>query len=232
MIKENEYPHENFKKDKGREVILFLTVAIIALAFPTAFLCSEFCSFSTVALITILRNLGLSILVFWLLKAGKEPFSRIGWTSDNLKKQILWGIILFPLFYFSVGLVLDLFTQIGFSHIEEVPPSLMPQSMQQIFLGALMVLTVAVAEEVIFRGYLLTRIIEITESDAAGVFLSTLLFAFGHGYEGVAGMVTVGYIGLVFSMLTLWQKSLSMVIVLHFFTDFIPIVVVPIMGKL
>ena len=232
MINEDEYPHENFKKGKRREVILFLTVAIISLAFPTAFLCSESCSFSIVALVTILRNLGLSTLVFWLLEARKEPFSRIGWTSENLKKQILWGIILFPLFYFSVGLVLNFFTRIGFSHIEEVPPSLMPQSMQQIFLGVLMVLTVAFSEEIIFRGYLLTRIREITESDAAGIFLSTLLFAFGHGYEGVAGMVTVGYIGLVFSILILWQKSLAIVIVLHFFTDFIPIVVVPIMERL
>jgi membrane protease YdiL (CAAX protease family) len=115
----------------------------------------------------------------------------------------------------------------GLSHMEDVPASLVPAGIGEILLGGVMVLIVALAEEIIFRGYLLTRLKEITENTWLSVFLSTLLFTLGHVYEGTAGMMAVGYIGLVFSLLFLWKKSLAIVIVLHFLTNFIPIVIAP-----
>ena len=219
----------NSKKSKLREVIFFLVITFISLVFPALFYSLESSSFIILALTTILRNLGLSFLVFWFLKVRGEPFSKIGWTKYNLKKYFILGVALFPLFYFSVGVVLKGFTRLGLSHLEEVPTSLMPHGAWQIFWGGLLVLVVAFAEEIIFRGYLLVRIEEITESTSMGVLLSTVLFSLGHVYEGSAGMVTVAYIGLIFCRLFLWQKSLTTVIVLHFFTNFVPVVVTPIL---
>ncbi|MEW6381746.1 MAG: CPBP family intramembrane glutamic endopeptidase [bacterium] len=223
--------HKDSKRSKLRELMLFLAISTASLAFPAGLFCpEETCPFFITALVTILRNVGLSALVFGLLRLRKEPFCRIGWTRQDMRKHILWGVAIFPLFYFTVGVILDFFTWLGLSHIEEVPVSLSPTGIWEIILGGILVLVVAFAEEIIFRGYLLSRIKEITDDTWISVLLSVFLFALGHAYEGAAGMLTVGYIGLVFSLLFLWKKSLTMVIVLHFLTNFIPLVVAPILG--
>ena len=139
---------ENSKKSKLQEVIFFLLIAFASLLYPALFYDPESISFIIMALTTIFRNLGLTLLVFWFLKVRGEPFSSIGWTKYNLKKYFLWGIALFPLFYFSVGAVLHGLTRLGLSHLEEVPVSLMPHGAWQIFWGVLLVLVVAVAEEI------------------------------------------------------------------------------------
>ncbi|MEW5801848.1 MAG: type II CAAX endopeptidase family protein [bacterium] len=226
--------HEEFQNDprrsKLRELMFFLSITFASLLFPAVFFCPDSCPFSITALITIFRNLGLTALIFFILTLRGEQPSLIGWTRKDLKKHVFWGIVTFPLFYFSVGEILDFFTHAGLSHIEEVPLSLMPTGIWEIVLGGVLVLVVAFAEEIIFRGYLITRLEEITENPLISVLLSTLLFTIGHAYEGAAGMMAVGYIGLVFSLLFLWKKSLAMVIVLHFLTNFIPIVIAPILG--
>jgi Type II CAAX prenyl endopeptidase Rce1-like len=38
--------------------------------------------------------------------------------------------------------------------------------------------------------------------------LSSFIFSLGHGYEGAAGMATVGVLGLVFAMVFLWRGNL------------------------
>jgi membrane protease YdiL (CAAX protease family) len=150
-------------------------------------------------------------------------------TQNNLKKDIYQGIILFPPFYLSVILLLHLLTREGFSHMGRIPSPLIPRNALEIVEGLLMVMVVAMTEEIIFRGYLLTRLIEITGNSTAGILISSLLFALGHVYEGTAGVATIFYIGVIFSLLFLKKKNLTVNIVLHFLIDFIPIVLRPIL---
>ncbi len=85
-------------------------------------------------------------------------------------------------------------------------------------------------EETIFRGYLILRFREVTSNTAAAVLLSAVLFSLGHGYEGSAGVVTVGVMGLVFALVYLRRRSLVAPMVMHFLQDFIGIVLVPLLG--
>ena len=62
----------NSKKSKLREVVFFLVITFISLVFPGLFYSLESSSFTVLALTTILRNLGLSFLVFWFLKGRVE----------------------------------------------------------------------------------------------------------------------------------------------------------------
>ena len=93
-----------------------------------------------------------------------------------------------------------------------------------------LVVIVAVAEETIFRGYLMLRLQAITASPAAAVVLSAVIFSLGHGYEGSAGVVTVGVMGAVFALVYLWRQSLVAPMVMHFLQDFIGIVMLPLLG--
>lgn len=63
------------------------------------------------------------------------------------------------------------------------------------------------------------------------MILSSIIFSLGHGYEGTAGVVTVGFMGLFFALVYLSRKSLVAPIVLHFLQDFTGIVLIPLLIK-
>jgi membrane protease YdiL (CAAX protease family) len=89
---------------------------------------------------------------------------------------------------------------------------------------------VAIAEETIFRGYLLLRFRAINLSLPWAAVLSAVIFSLGHGYEGTSGVVTVGAMGLTFAVIYLWRQSLVAPMVMHFLQDFIGIVLAPLLG--
>jgi membrane protease YdiL (CAAX protease family) len=101
--------------------------------------------------------------------------------------------------------------------------------MAEFLLAFVLVVIVALAEETIFRGYLILCLKAVTPSPAVAVFLSGAVFSLGHGYERSAGVVTVGVMGLVFAFVYMWRQSLVAPIVMHFLKDFIGIVLLPLL---
>lgn len=87
------------------------------------------------------------------------------------------------------------------------------------------------AEETIFRGYLILRFQALTISPTAAVLLSAFIFSLGHGYEGWAGVMIVGIMGVVLALVYLWRQSLIAPIVMHFLQDFLGIVFLSLLRK-
>jgi membrane protease YdiL (CAAX protease family) len=92
------------------------------------------------------------------------------------------------------------------------------------------VTVVAVAEETIFRGYLILRFKAVTGRTGAAALLSSIVFSLGHGYEGMAGVISGFSIGVVLALVYLWRKSLVAPIVIHFLTDFATIILPTLLG--
>ena len=84
-------------------------------------------------------------------------------------------------------------------------------------------------EETIFRGYLLLRFTPMLDSTPLAVVWTAAVFAIGHGYERTTGLLTVGVMGIVLALVYLWRRSLVAPVVMHFFQDFLILVVVPLM---
>ena len=59
------------------------------------------------------------------------------------------------------------------------------------------------------------------------MILTAVVFSLGHGYEGTAGVITVGAMGLAFCLVYLWRKSLVAPVTMHFLQDLVAIVIVP-----
>jgi membrane protease YdiL (CAAX protease family) len=86
-------------------------------------------------------------------------------------------------------------------------------------LWLLLCLTVGFCEEIVYRGYCLTRLIAATRSPTAawliqGALYGSLHFAFGPVWMGF----TVG-VGLFLGWLVLWRKSLWPAIIVHVLAD-------------
>jgi membrane protease YdiL (CAAX protease family) len=210
-------------------VFLFLIVPSMALSFFA--IKQGSLGFVLVAFSAMLRDLALVSLILFFIWRNHEPVAWIGWTLKKGWKEIGVGIGLFIPFAFATGLLDKALQEIGFSVPSTPLPSfLAARSAAEFLLAFLLVAIVALAEETIFRGYLILRLKGVTASPTAAVLLSAGIFSLGHGYEGSAGVVTVGVMGAVFALVYLWRRSLVAPMVMHFLQDFIGIVLVPLLG--
>lgn len=218
-------------KQQRIEVAVFLLLVVPSMVLSFFVVRQGGMSFVLTAYSVILRDVGLVALVLFFLWRNGEPLTRIGWRSDGWARELILGALLFVPFFFLANQLEATLLSSGL-HAPAAPlPFLEAEGgLAQSALGLLLVLVVAVAEETIFRGYLILRFRSIAASPAFGIAMSTLVFALGHGYEGSAGLVTVGFMGLVFAAMYLWRGSLIAPMAMHFLQDFIGVVVVPLLN--
>jgi membrane protease YdiL (CAAX protease family) len=182
-------------------------------------------TFVLAALSTIFRDLALVSLVAFFLWRNGEPRQRIGWNFHNKWSDAALGAALFVPVASAISLLDKLLRRMGLSNpATPLPKFLSAKGSAEVVLAALLVVVVAISEEVIFRGYLILRLSTITRSTATAVLLSSVIFSLGHGYEGAAGVVSVGVMGLVFALVYLWRESLLAPILMHLLQDFAGIV--------
>ena len=211
-------------------VFLFLVVPSMVLSFFAVK--QGTLSFVLVAFATILRDLALVSLILFFLWHNGEHVNRIGWKFKNISKEVALGIGLYVPFSFVTGFFENALQVAGFSGPSTPLPSFMAaKGTTQFFLAIALVAVVSLAEETIFRGYLILRLKTITGNLLTAALLSAAIFSLGHGYEGSAGVITVGFMGLVFTFVYMWRQNLVAPIVMHFLQDFIGIVLLPWLGK-
>jgi membrane protease YdiL (CAAX protease family) len=84
------------------------------------------------------------------------------------------------------------------------------------------VITVAICEEWIYRGFAQ----QVFQDSASGMILagvagSAVMFALAHLYQGPRGVVTTLIVGVLFSVVRAWTGSLAAPLVAHFITDMV-----------
>ena len=84
---------------------------------------------------------------------------------------------------------------------------------------AVLVTTVAVCEEFIYRGFAQYVFQDWSRSWLIGILGSALLFSFAHLYQGKRGLVSTFAVGLLFSGIRAWSGSLVPTIAAHFVAD-------------
>jgi membrane protease YdiL (CAAX protease family) len=222
-------PHSG-RKAELFEILVFLFLIVPSMALSFFAVKKGVLSFTLTAWATILRDLALVNLIFFFLWRNGESIRHLGWTFKNIWKDIGIGIGLFFPFYFGTSLLENGLQSAGFSApATPLPSYLTADDIPQILLALFLVAVVAVAEEIIFRGYLILRFKTLSKSKVAAVVISAFIFSLGHGYEGSAGVITVGVSGLFFGIIYLWRQSLVPTLVMHFLLDFISIVFAPMM---
>ncbi len=82
----------------------------------------------------------------------------------------------------------------------------------------------AIWEELLFRGYFLNRLVDLCGNTVWGwiiaIMLQAVIFATGHAYQGIAGMVDAGITGVIFGVMFIAsRRNLWLTIVTHGFFD-------------
>lgn len=225
-----KYRFDSDKKAQLFEVSVFLLLIVPSMMQSFLVVEQGAASFTVTAWATILRDLGLVGLVAYFLRKNEQSADRIGWTLRNVRTEIGIGFALFIPFFVGIGLVESALHAAGFAASRAPRPEfLTPGNLPQYLLAMLLLAVVAVAEEIIFRGYLILRFVELGASPVGAATLSAILFSLGHGYEGSVGVITVAVAGFGLGMLYLWRQSLVSLIVLHFLLNFVGVILAPLL---
>ncbi len=167
-------------------------------------------------------NVGLAILCFLAIKLRKQSLSSIGFTKRNFKKSMLLGLIL--------GLIVlianNLGNVIGGNEIRSL------SILMEKFVYFLLV--IALVEEIIFRGYLQTRIYGIIKKRIPSILIISFLFMIMHipFQMGYANMNFITYIAnnwitlcftflwhIIFNFLYMKYNSIIAPTIFHGFLD-------------
>lgn len=218
------------RRRQAVEVCVFLLMIIPSIVLSLFTVRQWQQEFNVTAISAILRDIALCSLVLYFVWQSGEPLSEIGWSGRFWPLQIAIGIAVFPAVLVGSLVVAWLFLRLGLSNPHTTLRSALSiQGWSQVPLAVSLVAVVAIAEETIFRGYLLLRLRAVSGSLGIAVVLSTVIFAAGHSYEGEVGMATVAILGLVFTALYLSTRSLIASIIVHFLFDLFGVVVVPLL---
>ncbi len=87
-------------------------------------------------------------------------------------------------------------------------------------------LTAGVTEEIIMRGYILTRLLQLFKKPLLPVLISSLIFAALHyKYGSLRELIFTFLIGLIFSIYYLQYRNIKAIIAAHFLIDFINLII-------
>ncbi len=211
------------RKIQAIEVGVFLFLILSSMGSAYGLMGETSPGFVAMAVSVIFTDLALLTLVFYFVWRNDESFQRIGWHVGKGWREIGWGLLLFLPVTFGLNVLAYVLRAAGVAE-RPLPSFLTIQGYLNILLALVLTSVVAVAEETIFRGYLILRLQTVTGNTAVAVLLATAIFSFGHIYEGAAGLLGVFFLGLVFAWIYLWRGSLIAPVILHFLQDFISIV--------
>ncbi|MEJ2642672.1 MAG: type II CAAX endopeptidase family protein [Desulfosarcinaceae bacterium] len=206
------------------ELAVFLLLIVPAMASSFMIGDPSGIDFRIQALFSILNDFGQVSLVFYFIWRNHEPLHRIGLNWRTPSKETLWGLVLFLPVMLSANGLLNVLHALGLSAPTTLPGFLVIRGKDNLALAVVLVTVVAIVEETIFRGYLILRLKTVTRRSWLAIVLSAAVFSIGHGYEGLAGVVSVFFLGVVLALVYLWRRSLIAPMIIHFFIDFSSIV--------
>jgi len=168
ILKTDEQYNENiktFSRSEGLSALLLF--AIIFLSYAIIGYISKYTYGDMMTWIGIILNFGISAITIIFVKMNKRNITTIGLKSGKRVLSIVIGGILAGIFFYNNCL----------SHLF-AGSSLVPIS--KIVLFIVSYFSVAVCEEIVFRGYIGTRIYSLVKRKSLAVILTGILFVIMH----------------------------------------------------
>ncbi len=88
-------------------------------------------------------------------------------------------------------------------------------------------LFVGIHEEILFRGFFLSRLRTLTRSNVAAIAISSVVFGLMHFYQGTMGVMQTAAIGTALAIIATYSRTLWPAIIAHAAFDGINIMIIP-----
>ncbi|HLG35785.1 MAG TPA: type II CAAX endopeptidase family protein [Bacteroidia bacterium] len=166
-------------------------------------------------------ELWLAFFLFIIIRLGeKEPFSSLGSLKMNSDTLGLSAIIIISLI--GAGMLLIVIWKYVFQM--QIGHELAGERMAQLPLWrkAFLSLGAGITEEIIYRGYSITRLQQLTKNKPVSIIIPLAAFAFAHiGYGTVLHVMTALAMGIVLTIFYLKYKNLLANMIGHALFDFL-----------
>jgi membrane protease YdiL (CAAX protease family) len=157
--------------------------------------------------------------VWIVLRRSGERFLHIGLD----RKDINWSNTIAGMIFFIGAWLLIAIIRISILRSGYLPEKdflhLLPATATEGIIWILLSAGAALSEEIAFRGYVITRLKNLSGSYWIGAILSSVAFSMGHLYQGFAGVLLTFIYGMLFSGLFIAKKSVFPCIIAHFLQD-------------
>jgi membrane protease YdiL (CAAX protease family) len=176
----------------------------------------------------------LSILAFtaaflvWILRVEREPLSSIGLHGRHWGISILGGLGGMAVSFIVAALLIFIFSKVGIAFGQGAEAQKFEKVSPWVIL--VMVLRAGIAEEVFYRGYLMERLSRVSRHWAIYFLLPLVVFALWHYRQGLGGIILSFCLGAVLAAMYWKKRDLKANIIAHFLVDFVPNVLVPMVG--
>ena len=178
----------------------------------------------------LLREVGMWLLllffiILWIYFVEKRTIDSIGWKKITAK-TVLGGIGLGLVAFILFGISNVVIQAIGLELNQEMGELFASQPFLVLILISL---RAAVVEEVLYRGYAFERINELTKSKWIAALVPVIIFMLMHLSWGIGHLVFVFFAGGLFMLVYVSKRNLGLVMIAHFVTDVIAMLVLPMM---
>jgi len=153
-----------------------------------------------------------AIVCFFIVLVSRYKLDSIGWTTKRFAANVGIGLLALAATYLVLT-QLTIATVICYPELLTEQPAAQ-QAIEETFprmsLLAVLILNALVVfwEEVVFRGFLLTRLQALVRRWWLTLLIVAVLFGAVHHYEGALAMVITAGLALVMGGLFVWRKSL------------------------
>lgn len=167
----------------------------------------------------------LLFIILWIYIVEKRTIASIGWKKMTVKSTF-WGFGLGVLLFILFGVITMAIQAIGLELNQETAELIASQPFPFLMLIAL---RAGVVEEVLYRGYAFERIFDLTKSKFLAALVPVIIFALAHLSWGIGHLVFVFFAGGLFMLVYISKRNLALIIIAHFVTDVIALLVLPLL---
>lgn len=162
-------------------------------------------------------------LITGLLMRNEQPLRSIGVRADRPMPALLWGVVAYATilgYVLTVSTVVNLIwpgaaramEELERGHMQRLPPMNLAQMI-------LFSLGVAVSEEVLFRGFIMTRLRSLTGSWAVAILLISAAFAVLHIPQGGLAVSVIFGLSVLLGIWMVWRRNVLVPILAHALFD-------------
>jgi len=157
------------------------------------------------------------IVLLYVSLVERRPFSSLGIRRPTWR-DILVAIAATAVSIVGVGLIVALLFPA--LHLQLNKDAMQGILQTPFWYRLLLVTRAAVAEELLFRGYPISRLEELSRSRIFAAFLSWATFTYVHlSYWGAAQLIIAGWGGFLLTLLFLWRRNLWVNMIVHWLSD-------------
>lgn len=207
-------PEQALQVRRGRETAILFTLFVVPGLTSSTPIAQVVGAIGPLAALTI-RNTAFALLVLYLLDIQGERQLVIGRRQEEVSFPVGVMIRVFAVLM-GVSLAVSVIgAAIGGTSGAVGTPAIVPALQERyptvvwVPIITVAMISVGVAEELLFRGYLIARIQQMGRSGRSAVIASAVLFSIGHGYQGVPALVFSFCAGIVLGGLWLRRAHLG-----------------------